>query len=133
MVALSFLKNNIPFRFLKSEPVEFNSKALFVEVNLRQIKWLLILVNLRLKSSNIISVKHWILILKTTRTSFSMKIPVLKFVKAHTCMNSIVFVICIIYAIKLLAIKIQRIHHALIFFLIPQDRSSASKQWPRLV
>ena len=65
--------------------------------------------------------------METTITSLLVLISTLKLVKVR-CMNPVVFIICIIYAIKLLAIKIQRIHHALIFFLTNSPRSFHNMQ-----
>ena len=79
----------------------------------------------------LIQLKYWIFILETTITFLLLVISTLKcwnFFKVQW-MNSAVFVICTMFAIKLLAIKIHRKHHALIFFqLITQDCSRTLKQ-----
>ena len=36
-----FIRHNIPFRLLKPGNLPFNTKALFVEINLRKKKWLM--------------------------------------------------------------------------------------------
>ena len=114
-----FIRDKIPSRLLKPGNLPSNFESIFVEINLCNKKWLMCCSYNPKKSLinnlHMISVKYWILLLVIIIISLLLEVWSLKLLKVQ-CINSAIAIICTVYVINILAIKIWKNHHVLIFF-----------------